>query len=131
MSYYIQDARTKVEIQNDLEDVKATIDKLLPGARRLLETEARAVHDAARARWPVRTGESRDGLYWGVAVASDLSFIRGFVSNSVDYAFYVKSAKVNSGTNHAATELIRKPMDARTGYIVATLGPALEAAMEE
>ena len=131
MSYYVGTGKTKALITNDLENVKAYIDKLLPGARAILEREAREVYQYAWQRWPIDTGTSRAGLSWGVLIAPDASFIRGFVMNNVDYARYIKSSQVRTGTGHAMTELLRKPIAERTDTITAELGPALRRAMED
>lgn len=130
MSYYVGTGKSKALIQNDLEDIQGTIDKLLPGARRVLEREAREVYDYAWQRWPVRTGVSRAGLTWGVLIAPDLSMMRGFVANDVDYARFIKSPQVKTGTGHAMTELLRKPVAERADTIAAELGPLLKTAME-
>jgi hypothetical protein len=76
----------------------------------VLEQNAREVFDEARARWPVATGASRDGLYWGVQVAPDLSSMRGFVADEVPHAIYVRSYKGGLGGKYAMVELLRKPV---------------------
>lgn len=128
--YYVGTGKSKVAIDNDLEDVQAYIDRLLPGARAVLEREARAVYQDAWTKWPVDTGTSKAALSWGVLIAPDVSSIRGFVINTADYARYIKSNQVRTGTGHALTELLRKPMVQRADMIATELGPALKAAME-
>jgi len=114
VSFFVGQGGIRAEVSNGLaEQLSAVIEKLAPGARQALEDNARAVYDDARARWPVATGESRDGLYWGVQVAPDLSSVRGFVADEVPHAIYVKSYKNGLAGKSAMVELLRKPVAAR------------------
>lgn len=102
------------------EDLRAAVDAFAPGLRQALEDEARRVLDAARARWPVATGVSRDGLVAGVEARGGA--LRGFVRNAVAHAIYVKSWKNGLGGRSAMVELLRKPVAEATPRLVERLG---------
>ncbi len=111
MSFFVGQGQIRAEVTNGLEaQLSKVLEQLAPGARAVLEANAREVFEAAKARWPVATGESRDGLYWGVQVTPDLSSMRGFVADDVDHAIYVKSFKGGLGGKYAMVELLRKPV---------------------
>lgn len=56
--------------------------------------EAERIFSEAEARWPVRTGRSRDGLYLRDDSTPTTIIIR--IGNSVDYARFIRSAKLGS-----------------------------------
>lgn len=54
--------------------------------------EAERILAEAEARWPIRTGRSRDGLYLRDDSAAATIILR--IGNSVDYARFIRSAKM-------------------------------------
>lgn len=102
------------------EDLRAAVDAFAPGLRATLEAEARRVLTEARARWPVATGASRDGLVAGVEVQR--GGLRGFVRNQVGHAVYVKSWKNGLAGRSAMVELLRKPVAEAAPRLAARLG---------
>jgi hypothetical protein len=83
-------------------------------ALRLVEDEGRTIFDAARDRWPVRTGRSRDGLTFERAEVGSLIYVR--IRNGVDYARFIKSAKIGEAKGpsfrHAMTIELGNPIRA-------------------
>lgn len=113
-------AEVDVDTEALLRDV---VDRSAPGVREALERAASDVYESARARWPVRTGRSRDGLEWVIVVAPDLSSIRASVINDVEYARYIKARNLQGKS--AFVELLQKPIRARTDKLVSEIGPVI------
>jgi hypothetical protein len=129
---YVGTGGVRAEVDTPFgDDVGRLIDRVIPGAREVLQRNADEVLAEARARWPVDTGASRDGLHGGVQVAPDLSSIRGFVANSVPHAIYVMSWKGGLGGRSAMVELLRKPMNARTSAVVTEVGGAIKRVTDD
>lgn len=112
---------TTVSVDPNLQRV---IDRLTGGAfgvvRGAMENEARIIYTDARARWPVKTGRSRDALQMRVALEAEAvevaitDYARVPKKGGGDgplYAHFVRSLKVPN-TGRAWLELVRKPMAA-------------------
>lgn len=92
--------------------VRQAIDVTLPGMVGKLEETASALEANARAAWPVKTGTSKAALTSDVRLAPDYSSIRARVACEVDYARYIVSPRIKSGSGSAFVELLRKPTEA-------------------
>lgn len=104
---------TTVTMDDEFEAlVRRAVDEMLPGMTERLEATAARLESDARARWPVRTGQSRDALGHEVRVAQDFGSIRARVYCSADYAKFIVSAKIRSGSGSAFVELMRRPTEA-------------------
>jgi hypothetical protein len=59
-----------------------------------VQAEAERIFTAADDRWPVRTGKSKAGLYMRDDSTATMIVIR--IGNTVDYARFIKSAKLGA-----------------------------------
>lgn len=107
------DARATVAMSDEFAAlVRQAIDITMPGMVDKLEETASALEANARASWPVKTGTSRAALTSDVRLAPDYSSIRARVACEVDYARYIVSPRIKSGSGSAFVELLRKPTEA-------------------
>jgi hypothetical protein len=60
----------------------------------LVTDDAARIYSEAEARWPVRTGKSKAGLFLRDESSGDLIVIR--IGNTVDYARFIRSLKVGT-----------------------------------
>ncbi len=107
------DSRATVTMDDAFEGlVRQALDETLPGMVDRLEQTASDLEANAVARWPVKTGRSKAALTSEVRVAPDYSNIRARVACEVDYAKYIVSPRIKSGSGSAFVELLKKPTEA-------------------
>lgn len=92
----------------DAQRIGAELAARIAGVHRVVETELAALQTAARDRWPVRTGRSRDAL--SVRVVESGGVVVGELRNSAPYAGYIRwNASQPRGT--VAAELLFARVD--------------------
>jgi hypothetical protein len=104
----------------DLDDgTAAFVERAIRTAHRVVVTEIEqatgAVHDSAAVKWPVKTGDSKAALEWGLQMPTT-SRVQGTISNDVGYAYMIKG-KAQSGRS-TWQELVAKPMLAASKVLV-------------
>jgi len=116
MSLKIRSGRVSVDLDGDLaQAAEDLLDSVHPGLAKEMRREFKAIFDQARERWPVATGESRDGLQHGLELSRGAKgglVFKAFIRNTSAHAKYVRSKKVpgfDSRKVHAMTVLMRKP----------------------
>ncbi|MCB9681837.1 MAG: hypothetical protein H6733_10220 [Alphaproteobacteria bacterium] len=122
-------AKSGVVLSDDLSGyVRDVVDRLVPGTRQQLEEAAEKIATGAAAAWPVgrdrgRRPHSAELFETGLRIDKD-GTVAAFVRNTADYAFYVRSSQVGSGSakKHAWTEIVRKPAQAQASALAAELG---------
>lgn len=107
------DSRATVTMDGAFEGlVRAALDETVPGMLSKMEATAAALEADAAAKWPVRTGKSKAALTSEVRVAPDYGSIRARIACEADYARYIISSKIKSGSGSAFVELLRRPTEA-------------------
>jgi hypothetical protein len=116
------DSRATVTMNDAFEAlVRQAIDGTFPGMVDKMERAAADLEAAASAKWPVATGRSKAALTSEVRLAPDYSSIRARVACEADYARYIVSLKIKSGSGSAFVELLRKPTEAAASALAEDL----------
>lgn len=131
--------RASVEMTGGLRDVMERVlsQRTYKRLADRLDQEAADLLREARAQWPVshrkgrRPDRSKDALQSGLRLIPPHT-IEAFVeidprSKAIDYAFYIKSAKVRSAGGHAYNALLRNPARRRGKKLAKELGELLVA----
>ncbi len=108
-------------------EIHAMVERVLDGAARPvvqeLESAARTLHAKARAAWPVKSGESKAALSWGIRIP-DLEHVEAFVGNTSNYAKFIHRPWPESG-KFVFQSLVVVPGRVMTRDLVARLGEQL------
>jgi len=104
--------------------IRRAIENVQPGVVAKIEAATKAVAEDCERRWPVKTGKSKAGFDWYVAVTQDGTRIRGVIQNPVPYTFYVRPSQLFGGTTGWA-EWVQRPMKAAAAKLVDELGPQI------
>jgi len=90
-----------------------------------IERDVRAIFDEAVARWPVKTGRSRDGLRTAVLLDRGAARVEGQILALVPYSVYIKSVKGGLQGKNAWQSLVRGPMTLLKRRLLAELGDVI------
>lgn len=105
--------------------VRRAIEVSQPGLVRRLEETAQRIHAETVARWPVRTGRSKAGLDWYMAIKEGGTEIRAVISTGgVPYTFYVRPLSLYGG-NTGWSEWVQRPMREAGAKLAIELGPII------
>lgn len=115
-----------VEMSDTLDRLaREAIDRVQPGLIAELTRTAQQVHANAVRRWPVRTGTSRAGLTWYLAISEGGTEIRAVVSTGgVPYTWYIRPQTLYNG-NTGWNEWVQRPMRAAGPELAKVLGPII------
>jgi hypothetical protein len=113
----------RIQMDDVMEQIaRAAVEDVAPGLVPAIESTVERLEAEARAKWPVRTGVSRDGLGHYVSITPAGDQVRGSLVNTVDYSRFVKSGKGGLQGKSAMVELMRKPVEAAADVLAAELG---------
>lgn len=113
MSIRVGKGGSSIEMSSGLEDmVRRVLNESAPKVIETLERETAELRASAEASWPVgpdrgRRAHSRDLFDHGIRLP-DGTTIEGFVSNSADYAWYIRTSR-NGVNGNAFQKLVRRP----------------------
>jgi hypothetical protein len=124
--------RAQIELSGGM---KWAVDRVLGSAsmRRLtdrMEAAAKRVHDKAAADWPVKSGDSKRALIYGVRIP-DFSTIEayiGFDASIASYHFFIKRPYPHNN-KRAWVDLIRTPSRRLAKQLAVDLRSDLQAAV--
>lgn len=120
-----------VTLSDELETlVRATIERALPGVLDRMERDTGELLDHARGDWPVKTGQSRNGLEQHTRVDAEITEISVEIRNDVPYAIYVRPAKWHGATT-AWQRLVRGPVGSLHAELTRELGPLIVEALRQ
>ena len=117
-----------VTISTDLQGyVDQIIRRTMPEVANRIEEDASNLRREAQERWPVKSGRSKRAFEDGLRIARTRGeeVLEGFVLNTSNHTYMVKSKQNGLGGKHAWTALVRKPFRKRAEKLGEELGDVI------